>query len=134
MRKTNAMSEWIGVLIAALAFALSGATWLLQYRRQVLADRRADVTVFFHWLTEHAQVDLPGRESLAAGYHLVLSNRGQAAAKSVKLTVRDAAGQTLTLLDVEPGELPLSDLDPHVRYPIPWLYEPFQRHARRFQA
>ena len=134
MRKTKWVSEWIGVFIASLALALSAGTWFAQYRRQAMAERRADVTVFFHWLTEHAKVDLQRGEQLAAGYHLVLVNRGPATARSVSVSLTDAQDQALTLLDVGQDELPLPVLDPGVRYPIPWLYEPFQRHARRFEA
>ena len=128
------MSDWLGVLIAGLAFALSGTTWFTQHRRQVLAERRADVTVSFHWLTSKAQVTLPGRDPLTAGYHLVLANRGPAAARSLSLELRDSTSHELTLLDLEPDELPLRVLDANSQYPIPFLYEPFTRHARRFEA
>jgi hypothetical protein len=134
MPKTVWVNDWIGVLIAGLAFALSAATWFLQYRRQVLAERRADVTVSFHWLTNMARVEISGRAPLTAGYHLVLSNRGPAAARSVSLTLKDSGGRMLTLLDLERDELPLPVLDANGRYPIPFLYEPFTRHARRFEA
>ena len=134
MPKTVYVSDWLGVFIAGLAFALSGATWFMQYRRQVQTELRADVTVSFHWLTNMAQVELPGREPLSAGYHLVLANRGPAAAHSLSVELKDSRGRELTLLDVEPSELPLRVLDANGRYPIPFLYEPFTRHARRFEA
>jgi hypothetical protein len=134
IRKTVGMSQWLGVVIAALALVLSAATWFSQYRRRVLAERRADVTVSFHWLTESAEVYIPDRDPLMAGYHLVLANRGPAAARCVRLTLKDSNGQRLKLLDVAPDEFPLRTLDSDGQYPIPWLYEPFTRHARRFEA
>ncbi len=77
---------------------------------------------------------LVGREPLRAGYHLVLTNRGPAAAHEVDIHVRDSFGQKLILLDVGKDEFPLEILDADSQYPIPWLYEPFTRHARQFSA
>jgi hypothetical protein len=134
MHQTVGVSEWFGIIIAALALALSILTWITQYRRQVTAERRADVTVFFHWLQSMAHVEIPGHEPVSAGYHLVLLNRGPAGAREVTLTLRDAKGRNLKLLDLDQSELPLSVLDVDGRYPIPFVYEPFSRHARRFEA
>jgi hypothetical protein len=134
LQQTKPVSDWLGVIIAGLALALSITTWALQYRRSATAERRADVTVFFHWLTSMARVEIPGHESVSAGYHLVISNRGPATAREVSLTLRDAQARTLELLDLHPDELPLSVLDVSGRYPIPFVYEPFSRHARRFEA
>ncbi|CUR54368.1 hypothetical protein [Nocardioides sp.] len=128
------MSDWVGVVIGGLALGLSGYTWIVQHRRQVLADRAADVTVAFHWLRVRAHVTIPGRGEFQAGYHLVLTNRGPAAARNVDVRLSDSDGHPLTLLDLVPGELPLAVLDADGRYPIPWIYEPFSRHARRFEA
>ena len=107
-------------------------TWFAQRQYQSAAQRRADVAVSFHWLTARAKVVIPGREPLCAGYHLILDNRGPALATDVNLVVQDADGTQLTLLDIAPSEFPLSRLDAGVRYSIPWLYEPFTPHARRF--
>jgi hypothetical protein len=126
------MSNWLSTVFAGLAVLVSAGTWFAQRRYQTAAERRADVTVSFHWLTARATVAIPGREPLKAGYHLVIENRGPAMATSVDLVVRNPDGVTLTLLDVAKGEFPLPRLDSGVRYPIPWLYEPFTRHARRF--
>jgi hypothetical protein len=104
----------------------------LTYQRA--AERKADVTVSFHWLTAMATVVLPGREPLRAAYHLVLANRGPASARQVDLKVSDPSGRPLSLLDVAPGEFPLEVLDDGSRYPIPWLFEPFTPHARRFRS
>ena len=121
-------------MIAGLALVFSLATWLVQHRQRRSAERRADVTVFFHWLTSMARVVARDGRNLSAGYHLVLKNNGPAAARDVSITVRDTQGQVLRLVDVDPGELPLAVLDVNGRYPIPFLYEPFTRHARRFEA
>ena len=126
------MSNWLSTLFAGLAVVVAAGTWLAQRRYQAKAERRADVTVRFHWLTNHALVAIPGRDLLHAGYHLVLENRGPAAASNVSLSVHTPGGAELTLLDVATDEFPLHRLDAGVRYPIPWLYEPFTRHARRF--
>src|SRR4051812_37528215 len=122
----------IAIAGAALAVSAMSAIWQYVYRRG--HDRRAHVGVSFHWLSDHAKVVLPGREPIAAGYHLVLTNRGPAAARNVDVLVRDADDIKLTLLDLQPEELPLSVLDAGGRYPIPWVIEPFTRHARRFSA
>lgn len=132
--QTARVSEWVAAIFAGLAVVVSAFTWYEQRRYQAAAERRANVSVRFHWLTEHAKVVLPGREPLRAGYHLVLANRGPAAARQVGIDVRDSSGHTLTLLDVGDGEFPLNVLDADCQYPIPWLYEPFTRHARRFSA
>lgn len=121
-------------IFAGLAVVVSIFTWYEQRRYQAAAERRAHVSVRFHWLTDHAEVALPGREPLHAGYHLVLDNRGPAAAHEVDIDVKGSSGQMLTLLDVGEGEFPLQVLDADGQYPIPWLYEPFTRHARRFSA
>ncbi len=126
------MSDWLSAIFAGLAVLVAGGTWYAQRRYQSAAERRADVTVRFHWLTALATVVVPGREPLQAGYHLVLENRGPASAHQVDLEVRDAGGRQLTLLDLAPDEFPLPTFDAGGRYPIPWLYEPFTRHARRF--
>ncbi len=128
------MSDWIGIIIAGLALALSIFTWLVQYRRQLAVERRAEVTVFFHWLSSKALVEEPQHGPISVGYHIVLQNRGPAAAWEVLLTIRDARRRTLTLIDLQPNELPLSVLDVNASYPIPFAYEPFLRHARRFEA
>jgi len=128
------MSDWIGVAIAGLALLLSGYTWFAQRRRQTLADRRADVTVALHWLPVRAKVSIAGKGEYEAGYHLVVTNRGPSAARDVDVLLIDSNGRSLTLLDLDPGELPLTVLDADGRYPIPWVYEPFTRHERRFEA
>jgi hypothetical protein len=126
------MSSWLSTVFAGLAVVVAAGTWIAQRRYQSRAERRADITVTFHWLTARATVAIPGRDPLHAGYHLVVQNRGPAAASDVHLTVQDAAGTRLQLLDVAFDEFPLPRLDAGARYPIPWLYEPFTRHARRF--
>lgn len=126
------MSNWLSTIFAGLAVLVSAGTWFAQRRHQSAAARRADVSVSFHWLTSRAKVVVPGREPFLAGYHLVLENRGPASATNVNLVARSAEGAELELLDVGQGEFPLSRLDAGVRYPIPWIYEPFTRHARRF--
>lgn len=128
------MSDWISVAIGGLALVLSGYTWFVSHRRQVRAGRRADVTVAFHWLPVRAHVRVPGRGDYLAGYHLVFRNRGPAAAYDIDVHLTDSEGRSLTLLDVSPDELPLSVLDTDGQYPIPWIYEPFTQHARRFEA
>ncbi|BDZ57656.1 hypothetical protein [Barrientosiimonas endolithica] len=128
------MSQWLGIVIAAAALALSLYTLVTQELRGRRAERRADMTVSFHWLTSRAYVELEGREPVMAGYHLVLSNRGPAAATDVDVTLRDESGRQLRLLDVERGELPLAEMAAGARYPIPWAYEPFRQHSRRFEA
>lgn len=69
-----------------------------------------------------------------AGYHLVVTNQGPAAARNVDVKVTDSDGRPLKLLDLGPDEFPLRVLDTNGRYPIPWIYEPFRRHERRFEA
>lgn len=128
------MSDWIGIIIAGLALGLSIFTWTVQHRRQAALERRADVSVYFHWLSSRARVAIPGREDVLAGYHLVLVNRGPAAAEQVSLTIEDTDGRPLKLLDLYPNELPLTVLDVNGRYPIPFVYEPFTPGARRFQV
>jgi hypothetical protein len=132
--QTEGMSDWIGVVIGGLALLLSGYTWVAQRRKQLLADRRADLTVSLHWLSVRAKVVVAGKGTYEAGYHAVLRNRGPASARDVDVKFADSAGRSLTLLDLAPGELPLSVLDVGGRYPIPWIYEPFTRHQRRFEA
>lgn len=126
------MSNWLSTAFAGLAVLVSAGTWFSQRRYQSASERRADVTVSFHWLTARATVSIPGREPLHAGYHLVLENRGPALATNVNLIARNVDGVQLKLLDVATEEFPLPRLEATVRYPIPWLYEPFTRHARRF--
>ena len=126
------MGDWLSTLFAGLAVFVSVGTWFAQRRYQSAAERRADVTVSFHWLTARATVVVPGRDPLHAGYHLVLENRGPALATNVNLVVRNVNGVKLKLIDVDAGEFPIPRLEASVRYPIPWLYEPFTRHARRF--
>ncbi|MDQ2849754.1 MAG: hypothetical protein M3Y49_03300 [Actinomycetota bacterium] len=121
-------------MISGLALSLSGYTWLAQHRRQVLAERQADVSVAFHWLSTRAHVTIPGHGDFDAGYHLVLTNKGPAAARDLDVQLTDSDDHPLKLLDLVPGELPLVILDNDGRYPIPWIYEPFSRHARRFEA
>lgn len=128
------MSDGVSAAIATLALLFSVVTWYVQRRYRTRTERQARVTVSFHWLTELATVVIPGRQPLQAGYHLVVANAGPAAARNVDLAVVDASGQRLVLLDLGPDELPLAVLDADGRYPIPWLYEPFVRHARRFTA
>jgi hypothetical protein len=128
------MTNLLSTLFAGFAVLISLGTWLQQHLYRKAAEKRANVTVRFHWLTVQATVTPPGREPLRAGYHLVLTNRGPATAREVDLEVKDAAGNTLTLLDLQDGELPLPVLDAGAEYPIPWLYEPFTRHQRRFSA
>lgn len=89
---TVPMSDWIGIIIAGLALAVSIFTWVAQNRRQAALERRADVSVYFHWLCSRARVAIPGREDVAAGYHLVLVNRGPAAAERVSLTIQGRRG------------------------------------------
>lgn len=128
------MSEWLGITIAGLALGVSIVTLVVQHLRQAALERRAEVSVYFHWLSSMARVAIPGREDVSVGYHLVILNRGPAAAERVSLTIKDAEGRTLKLLDLHPNELPLSVLDVNGRYPIPFVYEPFTRHARRFEV
>lgn len=128
------MSDWIGIIIAGLALGVSIFTWAVQNRRQAVRERRADVSVYFHWLSSRARVAIPGREDVLAGYHLVLVNRGPAAAERVSLTIKDAEDRSLKLLDLHPDELPLSVLDVNGIYPIPFVYEPFTPGARRFEV
>lgn len=109
-------------------------TWYAQWRDRVAAGRRARVTVSFHWLPVRAKVRVGDGTTLEAGYHLVLANLGPAPAHDVALRLWDSSKRELKLLDLEPDELPLVLLDVDGRYPIPWLYEPFSRHARRFTA
>jgi hypothetical protein len=132
LRTLNSMSDWLSAFFAGLAVLVSAGTWFAQRRYPSATESRADVSVSFHWLTARARVVVPGREPLHAGYHLVLENRGPALATNVNLVVRNADGAELKLLDVAKGEFPLPRLDAGVRYPIPWMYEPFTRHARRF--
>jgi hypothetical protein len=127
-------SDWLSPLIAGASLVLSAAAVVWQYRYRRDHDRRADVTVAFHWLTSSAAVVLPGREPIYAGYHLVIANRGPAVARNVGLAVEEPGGTALKLLDIADDELPLAILDAGSRYPIPWVVEPFTRHARRFTA
>jgi len=64
----------------------------------------------------------------------VLQNKGPAVAREVSLTVRDAHGRILVLLDLQPNEFPLSVLDVNANYPIPFAYKLSLRHACRFEA
>lgn len=128
------MSDWVGIIIAGLALGLSIFTWAAQNRRLAALERRADVSVYFHWLSSRARVAIPGREDILVGYHLVVVNRGPAAAELVSLTIKDAEGRSLKLLGLDPNELPLSVLDVNGRYPIPFAYEPFTPAARRFEV
>ena len=118
--------------VGSLLVCRSG--WFAQHRRQVALERLADISVYFHWLSSMARVEIPGGEHVSAGYHLVLLNRGPAAAERVALILKDAQGRTLKLLDLHPDELPLSVLDVNGSYPIPFVYEPVSRHARRFEV
>lgn len=128
------MSAWISAVFAGLAVAVAAWTWYTQWRDRVTTERRARVTVSFHWLAARAKVQVSGGRTLEAGYHIVLANDGPAPARDVQLKLFDSSGQSLELLDLGPKELPLALLDVDGRYPIPWLYEPFSRHARRFVA
>lgn len=128
------MSEVLSLLFAGLAVAVSIYTLYVQRSAEGAANKRAHVTVYFHWLTARATVLLSDESEVQAGYHLVIHNRGPAAAREVDVEVFDTDGQKLRLLDLAKGELPLGLLDAGIRYPIPWIVEPFERHARRFQA
>lgn len=128
------MSKVLSPLFAGLAVAVSIYTWHVQRSAERAANKRAHVTVYFHWLTARATVRLPDNSQVQARYHLVIHNRGPATAREVNVEVFDRDGQKLRLLDLSKGELPLGLLDAGIRYPIPWIVEPFERHARRFRA
>lgn len=128
------MSGWVTAVFAGLAVVVSGWTWYVQWRDHLMAQRRARVTVAFHWLPVRAKVPVKDGHTLEAGYHIVLANHGPAPARDVVLELRDSVGRDLELLDLGADEMPLAVLDIDGRYPIPWLYEPFTRHARRFTA
>ncbi len=128
------MSAWVSAVFAGLAVVVAIWTWYAQRRERTAAERRARVTVSFHWLPVRAKVQVRDGRTLEAGYHIVLVNRGPAPARDVNLRLSNSAGQELELLDVAPDEMPLAVLDVDGRYPIPWLYEPFSRHSRRFVA
>lgn len=118
------MSEVLSPLFAGLAVAVSVYTWYVQRSAERVANKRAHVTVYFHWLTARATVLLPDKSQVQAGYHLVIHNRGPATARAVDVEVFDTDGQKLRLLDLSEGELPLSILDVGIKYPIPWIVEP----------
>jgi hypothetical protein len=130
-----AASDWANVSVASAAFVISAATAWTSYRHRQEDVRRADVTVYFHWLTEFAEIKLADGTELPAGYHVVIWNRGPASAEDVGLIVRDDVGHELTFLDVASGEFPLKRMDSGGKYPIPWLLsDKAAQDRRRFNA
>ncbi|RJS47416.1 hypothetical protein [Nocardioides cavernaquae] len=112
-------SDWIA--LSALIVSVGTAIFTLSWRW--ISLRRADVTAFLHWLPARAYISVDGCDDVSVGYHLVLWNRGPARARLVDVEVHFMDGEeaeTLRLTDVAPGELPLAQLDPGARYPIPW--------------
>ena len=62
-----AASDWANVSIASAAFVVSAATAWTSYRHRQEDVRRADVTAYFHWLTEFAKIKLLMARSLKPG-------------------------------------------------------------------
>lgn len=111
-------SDWI----ALSALLVSVATAVLTLSWRLISLRRADVTAFLRWLPARTYIQT-GSGEVSVGYHLVLWNRGPARARRVSVKVQFMDGdrpETLRLTDLGEGELPLAQLDPGARYPIPW--------------
>lgn len=128
-------NEIIAAGISGAALIISAITAFLTWRWRITDRRRADVTVYFQRNDVPAKVLLPSGEMRAAGYHLVLWNRGPAIANKINFRAFDTKGCELTLLDVSEEELPLERLDSSVRYPIPWALEDIKKqNERRFKC
>jgi hypothetical protein len=127
--------DWLGALFAGAALVLSALVAHDSYRSRGRASRTANVTAYFHRVSEFARVVATDGTSWRAGYHLVVWNQGPSAATGIRVDIRDAKGDPVPLADFAPDELPLPRLDPAGRYPIPWLPTgEEQRAQRRFEV
>lgn len=123
--------ELLSTVAAILAFGLSVGTAYRVWRREAEAAKRADVAVYFHWLTTSADIVLPTGGQARTGYHLVLRNGGPRAAEDVTVLVENSSGETLCLLALEPDEFPLPLLDSGGVYPIPFVLEAGRHEGKR---
>lgn len=111
------MSSWLGVIIAGLALAISGITFVMTHQDQRRESQTARLTAYFHWNREKSRVDLPDR-TIHVGYNLVVWNQGPAAARHIHLEVRRPGGEPVRLASVDADEFPLSLIDRDGRYPV----------------
>ena len=130
------MADWVSVAIAFLALCIAAGVAIDNYQHRRRRAQQADVTVYFHWLSDLAPIELSSGEVIDTGYHLVLWNRGPAPAQNVDLEIFDPKGVPLRLLACDDDEFPIPLLESGVKYPIPWLVDaPAAAHrARRFHA
>lgn len=110
----------ISIVISAISMSVALGTFTRTWLRETRVTRRADVTAYLHRTSDFAKVRLPSGEERRAGYHLVLANRGPAAARDLRLSIANAHSHPVSLLDVANDEFPL-ELDAAAEYPIPLL-------------